>query len=102
MVPYKTTEAARLHRKKYYTENSAKEKASAIARRKVVAAEVNLKKTACVKCGECRTPCLDFHHRDKTTKLIEISKAVVNGWSRKTLMEEIDKCDIMCSNCHRL
>lgn len=55
----------------------------------------------CNVCGEKRGPCLIFHHRDPNEKEIEIADAV---WkiSKKRILEEIKKCDVMCANCHLL
>lgn len=53
------------------------------------------------KCGETRVAALDFHHRDSTAKLFDISGAVKDGRGRKQIWDEIAKCDIICSNCHR-
>lgn len=44
---------------------------------------------------------MEFDHRDAKTKLEDISMIVKLGWSVKRLKEEIDKCDLVCSNCHR-
>lgn len=54
----------------------------------------------CVRCGSTETECLEFHHRDPATKSYAISKR----WrttSLKTLIIELEKCDVLCSNCHR-
>lgn len=54
----------------------------------------------CVKCSENRMPALDFHHlRDKK---FNISDGIKNGYSLDRIKKEIDKCEIMCSNCHRV
>jgi hypothetical protein len=53
------------------------------------------------KCGESDIRCLDFHHRDPSKKVITIGRAVTDGWSIKRILTEIEKCDILCSNCHR-
>jgi hypothetical protein len=58
-------------------------------------------KLQCTRCGENEICCLDFHHRDKETKDLTISRAITNGWAIKRLLKEIEKCDIVCSNCHR-
>lgn len=53
----------------------------------------------CEKCGENESCCIDFHHqRDKK---IEISEHARHGLSRKRLLEEIEKCKVLCANCHR-
>lgn len=56
-------------------------------------------KTCCIKCGETRPYVLDFHHRDKDEKDFTIGK--IKKGSLKILKNEIDKCVVLCSNCHR-
>jgi hypothetical protein len=53
----------------------------------------------CSTCPENHPACLDFHHRDSKTKLGNVSSMVYN--SKKMLLEEIKKCDVICANCHR-
>lgn len=53
----------------------------------------------CLKCGESRPYVLDFHHKDKAEKDFTIGK--IKKDSLKILKEEIDKCVVLCSNCHR-
>jgi hypothetical protein len=56
----------------------------------------------CERCPESHPACLDFHHKDPKEKDIEISLiAVRKGWAIKRIMEEIEKCEILCANCHR-
>lgn len=55
----------------------------------------------CIYCGEKHPACLDFHHRDPTKKEITVSSAVKKGWSWDRTIQEIRKCDVVCSNCHR-
>lgn len=61
-----------------------------------------LKKTlSCGECGEQRTPCLDFHHKDPLQKEINISQSHNKGWGKERILAEIAKCEVLCSNCHR-
>lgn len=53
----------------------------------------------CKVCGEDDPIVLDLHH-DKD-KEIEISNAVRLGWGEKRLREELQKCVVLCANCHR-
>ena len=64
---------------------------------------VNRLKTelGCGRCSEIDFRCLDFHHRDRTQKRFGVSRAVQHCASRETIQIEIDKCDLLCSNCHR-
>lgn len=57
------------------------------------------------KCQTCSIPydgsnamIFDFHHRDPQTKEFEILK---RGNLFKTNQAELDKCDLLCANCHR-
>jgi acetate kinase len=44
---------------------------------------------------------LDFHHRQRETKLMDIGDMITHGYGKKKLCEEMEKCDVLCSNCHR-
>lgn len=54
----------------------------------------------CKRCGESDARVLDFHHRDPSQRF----KRVPNLWgsSRRVILWEIKKCDILCANCHAL
>lgn len=65
------------------------------------------RKVKCERCGYDKSfAAIDFHH--KRDKVLNISKAIgklsshsfINGTANEILME-IDKCEILCSNCHR-
>ena len=56
-------------------------------------------KSCCKKCGDGRWYVLDFHHLHG--KLDTISVLVAKGPNLKRLQDEIDKCILLCSNCHR-
>jgi L-lysine 2,3-aminomutase len=43
---------------------------------------------------------MDFDHRDPAKKKDGVATLVKKG-NVKRLLEEIDKCDVVCSNCHR-
>jgi len=43
---------------------------------------------------------MDFDHRDG--KQFEIGTGQARGYGIKTLVAEIAKCDLVCSNCHRI
>lgn len=55
---------------------------------------------SCVLCGESEPCCLDFHHKDPSQKEYSISSAPRHK-SFKKIMIEIEKCVVLCSNCHR-
>ena len=60
-----------------------------------------LKKQYSCKCGESDPRCIDFHHRKPESKTTTVSWLVGQRNSRKKILEEIEKCDPICSNCHR-
>ncbi len=52
----------------------------------------------CVLCGEDTPEVLDFHHLDPTQKDFTIGTATNYSWSK--LKSEIEKCVVVCKNCH--
>lgn len=54
----------------------------------------------CEVCGEARTVCLDFHHRDPDSKKFSLSDAETYSIAR--IDKEIKKCILVCANCHRV
>lgn len=60
-----------------------------------------IKKTLkCKICPEDDSCCLEFHHLDPTKKELNVATAA-GRWSTKRLLEEISKCIVLCSNCHK-
>lgn len=79
----------------YYKEKSKKD------RLEIVEWFNNYKKSLkCYICGEDDSCCLDFHHRDVKEKEQNISNAVHRNWSINRLLKEIEKCIVLCRNCH--
>jgi hypothetical protein len=64
--------------------------------------ELKLDECACARCGEDRPGCLDFHHPDRTAKTDSVSNMVVRAFSKEAIREEIEACEVLCANCHRL
>ena len=55
----------------------------------------------CVKCGYDRHPAaMEFHHRDGEKKEFEIGGIANKKWS--IIKKELLKCNLLCSNCHRI
>ena len=55
---------------------------------------------SCSFCGENEPCCLDFHHIDPSLKKMSIS-AAFRSVSKERVLSEINKCVILCANCHR-
>lgn len=62
-----------------------------------------LKSNPCMDCGQrFPTACMDLDHRPGTQKLFNLAAVRGRALSDEVLMEEIMKCDLVCSNCHRI
>lgn len=55
----------------------------------------------CAKCGENRAYVLDFHHKDPSIKDSTIARLTSNSNKLEDIQREIEKCIVLCSNCHR-
>ena len=52
------------------------------------------------KCGYHKSmAAFDFHHRDPRKKELTLAGHWEKSW--ETIKKELDKCDLLCSNCHR-
>ena len=51
-------------------------------------------------CGENHIACLDFHHVTGD-KEFNISDGTRNGYAYDKILKEIEKCIVICANCHR-
>lgn len=57
----------------------------------------------CFMCGFKGDPvALDFHHRDPKRKGNQVSTLVKQGRAEEVIKAEIDKCVVVCANCHRI
>lgn len=100
---YKDIDKLRDYRRKWYKNNKVRAKKKTSDRTKMLADWLFDYKSnlACSVCGESDFRCLDFHHTDPSSKDMSVSKAVRYGWSIARITKEINKCVVMCSNCHR-
>jgi transcription elongation factor Elf1 len=56
--------------------------------------------SGCADCGEKNHIVLDFDHlKDKK---YNISRMIHDGFSWAAIKKEITKCQVVCSNCHRI
>ena len=107
-MPQKDQEARRKYNsqynKKWYAKNKKKKKQQSQKSRKR-AVKRNRKFVETYKidnpcpCGEAEPCCLSFHHKngDKTGN---ISDMVNRGYGLTRIQKEINKCSILCLNCH--
>lgn len=61
-----------------------------------------LLESKCVDCGESDPIVLEFDHLPDFEKKFDIARAISGSTRSWALIKsEIDKCDIVCANCHR-
>jgi len=106
-MPYKNKEKQRLKNKEYQKKHYKRKKKYYIEKAKVrsifLKAFINrVKKFAhCKICGESRYWVLDYHHRNPQEKINSLFFLAHYGYAMSKIKDEIRKCDILCSNCHR-
>jgi hypothetical protein len=102
-VAYKNRADQQRAWREWYYRNRSDVVARTAKRRKRRRAEIADYKAQlkCKRCGEDDPACLDLHHRDARSKDITVANAIKHGWSDAKLKAEIEKCDVLCSNCHR-
>ena len=62
-----------------------------------IKAELKCQKCGYDKCAEA----LDFHHINPEEKEDRIARMISNNYSLDKIKEEMKKCIVLCSNCHR-
>lgn len=71
------------------------------AARRAWIAEVK-SEVGCIDCGYNEAPeALDFDHLPEFEKRFGIAQGCTN-YSIETVQEEMDKCEVVCANCHRI
>lgn len=54
----------------------------------------------CIDCGNRDIRVLEFDHlRDK---VMNVTQMLVDGYSIESMAKEIEKCEIVCANCHKI
>ncbi len=71
-----------------------------LRRRKMVIIDAIKAARGCADCGFNNPVALDFDHV-RGEKLFEVADKV-SWFSLDKLLDEIEKCDIVCANCHRI
>lgn len=99
--------AQRASQRAWYRRNKASHyvlvKANSARRNARIRADVDaIKSQPCTDCGGTFDPiCMDFDHRPGEIKVADVARLATGG-SEARLYAEIAKCDVVCSNCHRL
>lgn len=88
---------SKLYKEKYATAHRLGMKARHAVVRNIVQ---EYKQThPCICCAEDDPICLEFHHLNEDDKEFTISGN--HNRALKKILEEIEKCVVLCSNCHR-
>lgn len=62
---------------------------------------IEYKGGVCMDCNNTFPPCCyDFHHTDPSIKDTNIARII--GREFENIKNELDKCVLLCSNCHRI
>jgi hypothetical protein len=106
-MAHKSIEQRRQYWNKWYAANKGKVKTHYVAKTKrrrheaKTWLEIYKSSLKCLKCGERRVCCLDFHHLEPQTKDRPVSAVIGDGCSKARILHEIEKCLVLCANCHR-
>ena len=62
---------------------------------------INYKGGKCEKCGyDKNIASLQFHHKEPEKKEIKLDIRNISSHNMKVLYNEVDKCMLLCANCH--
>ena len=87
--------------RKYYHEKPNKKAANKRFRDSQTAWFNSLKDNPCEDCGNKFPPrVMHFHHLDEKSKQFRVGYSKTS--SREKILEEIEKCVLLCANCHSL
>lgn len=56
---------------------------------------------SCNECGESDIRVLELDHFDPANKEFTVSQGVKLGYNMSLIRQEMEKCQVLCSNCHR-
>jgi heterodisulfide reductase subunit B len=89
------------YKREYYYKNKAKLDEYQINRYKAISKLFQDWKSTlkCSRCNEDDVACIDFHHVDPSVKEAGVVKMVSK--SIKAIAKELEKCIVVCTNCHR-
>lgn len=89
------------YHRKHYLANKDKYIKQARAYKDRIREEVRTLKLKCARCPETHPAVLEFHHTDRRKKDMAVATMICHGFSFKRILKEIEKCIVLCANCHR-
>lgn len=100
----KWKEYQRAYHRHWYQLHKANRLANAYRRKAAIYQYVQNMKSQlrCVDCGERHPATLQFHHINSEDKVFNISRAAGRGTSLDRIKKEMQKCIVLCANCHAI
>ena len=102
-------ECRREYLRKHYARNAGKYRTLAAVRNESRRAAIRriIRKAKHQPCWDCGVSypayVMDFDHRDSSQKRFNIGRDALSGrCSEEALRAEIEKCEVVCANCHRM
>ena len=99
------------HRKTYMAEHyrkygeqyreRAKERRARLKRSNQIKLISYMRDKQCTDCGENNLIVLEFDHIPPHKKIFGIARAINDGVPWEQIEQEITKCEVVCSNCHK-
>lgn len=101
--PEKQREAARRHYEKNREAIIVRAREFTVLNREKLREYIRqVKSQACMDCGVSYPSCvMDFDHRDSKEKESNVASMIARSVGLERLKKEIEKCDVVCANCHR-
>lgn len=94
--------------RKYYKDNGEEHKNNVVRRNSKYKEKIRefilnyFKNNNCKDCGNNDLRVLEFDHLPEFEKSYDISTMLSSSMSLETIQKEINKCDVVCANCHRI
>lgn len=96
-------EDMRKYRREWFARNKEHARAKIMERKREMRQWLEeLKSKLKCPCGMSHIAALTFHHNDPEEKDLEISKVVAHGWKKERILKEMEKCTVLCRNCHAI
>jgi 5-methylcytosine-specific restriction endonuclease McrA len=88
------------NKEKYFAKNRRNKNRQRARLRKIIWEK---KQCPCQDCGKTFHPwVMEFDHRHGSKKVAAVGSMVARGCTDEQLKNEIEKCDVVCANCHRM
>jgi copper oxidase (laccase) domain-containing protein len=104
-MPLKTAAERKAYGAAYYQKHKVEARSKQKSQREHIRRLVqeHKERAGCMDCKQMHPYyVLDFDHRDGMTKVDGVCGLVKSGCSLEVVMKEVQKCDVVCANCHRI